>query len=322
VLKLKPEFEQFRPRITDIIKNHLLKNRIENTKEKKQKILNKEIYLSEDFKELWNRISQKTLYSVDYKSNELIKNVIIRFKDEPRILPPKIKTSTSVVSIDKKGVNATVIREESKEYQDNYYIPNILTLIDKELEYKITKNTISEIIIKSGRIEELKINPQEFMRQLTKVIKNELNKIIVQGIKYEKIENEYYLMQKFHEDDLKDYLISKAIESKKHIFNIVEYDSETEKTFAQSLNNREDIILFTKLPGWFIVKTPLGDYNPDWAIVKQETNGEKLYLVKETKGSLDYAQLRSIEDQKIQCGKKHFESIGVDFGVASNANQI
>jgi type III restriction enzyme len=109
------------------------------------------------------------------------------------------------------------------------------------------------------------------------------------------------------------------------IYDKIVYGSETERKFAKALNERKDIKLFVKLPNWFKIDTPVGTYNPDWAIVKQPPGGEeKLYLVKETKGSKNYEQLRTIESYKIRCGKKHFESLhtGIEYAVATIPGEV
>jgi len=322
VLEVDEKFEKFRPKIVDILKSHMITSRIENTKEKKEKKLNKQVYLSPEFKELWKRISQKTTYSVEYSTEDLIRNVVSKFRSMTKIRPAKIHIQRASVDIKQKGIDGTLTRAETRDVETISYVPDVLSILDKELEFKITRHALSQIILKSDRLEELKINPQEFIRQMIQVIKAELNKLIVFGIKYEKIDNGFYEMYQFEKDDLKEYFISRAEESPKHIYDVVEYDSNVERDFARVLNDREDIKLFVKLPAWFKIQTPLGTYNPDWAIVKQED--KTLYLVKETKGTLDYTQLRNSEEQKIHCGKKHFESLDseVQFGVAVYGRQV
>lgn len=322
ILDVDDKFKPLDCKIIDVLKDHLITSRIDNTSKKEYRKLNKEVYLDPEFKELWGRISQKTTYSVDYKTEELIKNVIKRFNNSEKIKPAKIHIQSADVDIQKKGIEGKLKREESQVIFRLMYIPDILSILDKELEYKITRNALAEIILKSERLDELTINPQEFMKQLIQVIKNELNKLIVEGIKYEKIENDYYEMRRFEIEDVKGYFINKAVNCKHNVYDVVEYDSEIERRFAESLDRMSDVKLFVKLPSWFKIQTPLGTYNPDWAIVKHQD--KTLYLVRETKGTLDYYKLRSSEDHKIQCGKVHFKALDKDinFDVAVYANQI
>jgi len=125
-------------------------------------------------------------------------------------------------------------------------------------------------------------------------------------------------MMLFKNEELISYLT--ALQVKHSLYEYVVYDSEVEKEFARKLDQREDIKLFVKLPSWFEVDTPVGKYNPDWAIVKQD--GQALYLVRETKGTRDFLKLRTSEADKVRCGQKHFEAIGVPFAVVVSADEV
>jgi type III restriction enzyme len=126
-------------------------------------------------------------------------------------------------------------------------------------------------------------------------------------------------MQLFEDDDLKDYF-ENCIKVQKSVYETVIYQSGIEYEFAKKLDERDDIKLFVKLPDWFKIETPIGTYNPDWAVVKPDD--EKIYLVRETKDTKDYEKLRNSEAKKIRCGRKHFKSLGVDFDVVINADSI
>jgi type III restriction enzyme len=122
----------------------------------------------------------------------------------------------------------------------------------------------------------------------------------------------------FKHEELVNYL--NALQVNKSIYEYVVYDSEIEREFAQKLDQREDIKLFVKLPAWFEIDTPVGKYNPDWAILKHD--GQALYLVRETKGTRDFLKLRTSEADKVRCGQKHFEALGVPFAVAVTADEV
>jgi type III restriction enzyme len=145
---------------------------------------------------------------------------------------------------------------------------------------------------------------------------------MIEGIKYEKISGDppeaVWEMKLFQDDELVNYLT--ALQVKKSIYDYVVYDSEIEREFAKKLDERADIKLFVKLPRWFEVETPVGKYNPDWAIIKQD--GNVLYLVRETKSTKDFLKLRTSEADKVNCGFKHFEAIGVSFDVAVSADDV
>jgi type III restriction enzyme len=125
-------------------------------------------------------------------------------------------------------------------------------------------------------------------------------------------------MRLFKHEELVNYLT--ALQVQKSIYEYAVYDSEVEREFARRLDQRQDIKLFVKLPGWFEIDTPVGKYNPDWAILKED--GQTLYLVRKTKATRDFLQLRTSEADKIRCGQRHFEALGVPFAVAVSADEV
>ncbi|MCP5464821.1 MAG: restriction endonuclease subunit R, partial [Deltaproteobacteria bacterium] len=148
---------------------------------------------------------------------------------------------------------------------------------------------------------------------------------ILEGIQYEKIAGNYWEMSRIEEEaerDLTHYLsnLYEVQNQNKSLFDYIEYDSEVEKKFAQDLDSNENVKLFVKLPSWFKIDTPIGTYNPDWAFVTERE--EKLYFVRETKSTLDSEERRSKENQKIKCGKKHFDVIGVDYDVVTSLKEV
>jgi type III restriction enzyme len=150
-------------------------------------------------------------------------------------------------------------------------------------------------------------------------MKRELHKLMIDGIKYEKIADQEWSMRLFEDEEVISYL-NNRLEVQKSVYDAVVYDSEIERKFAEDLEKRTDIKLFVKLPRWFKVETPIGEYNPDWAILKHDDT--VLYLVRETKGTKDFEKLRNSEAEKIRCGRKHFEELKVDFDVAVTAREV
>jgi len=146
--------------------------------------------------------------------------------------------------------------------------------------------------------------------------------LLVDGIKYERLDGNgpdaEWEMLLFKNDELVNYL--SALQVQKSIYEYVVYDSDVEREFARKLDEREDIRLFVKLPGWFEIDTPVGRYNPDWAILKHD--GQAVYLVRETKGTRDFLKLRTSEADKVRCGGKHFETLDVPFAVVVSADEV
>ena len=172
----------------------------------------------------------------------------------------------------------------------------------------------------SGRLAEIFANPQRFLDQVAAILKFELHRLLVDGIKYEKMSGKAAEWEQalFKNEELVNFLTAQPVT--KAPYEYVVYDSEIERAFAQGLESREDIRLFMKLPDWFKVDTPLGGYNPDWAMLKH--GSETVYLVRETKGTKDFLKLRTTEADKVRCGKSHFDALGVPFEVVVSAADV
>ena len=161
------------------------------------------------------------------------------------------------------------------------------------------------------------------MSETAKMINRALHELIIDGIKYEPIKGQYYEMRLFEAEEIEEYLSRLyAVQStdNRTPFNYIAYESGTEEDVAKLLDADERVKFFCKLPRWFKVATPLGDYNPDWAVVVDES--QKLYLVRETKSTLDRDKRRSTENKKVDCGKAHFKALGVNFKDATTIHEV
>jgi len=185
----------------------------------------------------------------------------------------------------------------------------LLSYLQRETE--LTRQALAEILRKSERLGEVTRNPQQFLEQAVAAIQKSLRDLMVAGIEYERIADAEWEMHRLESQELESY-VTRLIEVRRGLYDVIEYESQVEYEFARALDAREDIKLFFKLPDWFKVETPLGTYNPDWAIVKEDAAGQnKLYLVRETKGTTDWHKLPDLERKKIQCGKAHFKATGL-----------
>lgn len=168
------------------------------------------------------------------------------------------------------------------------------------------------------------VDAQTFLDRAVVAIQGELQRLLVDGIRYQKLPpgapDAEWEMARFEDGELLDYLNSLQTEPRKSLYEYIEYESEVERAFAKALNERPEIRLFVKLPRWFTVDTPVGSYNPDWAIVKHDR--ETVYLVRETKSTKDFRKRRGAENDKVRCGERHFEALGVDFKVAVDASEV
>ena len=316
-LDVPKEFEGITDEIIERIKDFRIEQHVVRHGGRKRVTLNKRVYLDEDFKKLWNKIKTRTTYSVNYDSQMLIDESIVYVNGMPSINEPRVKYIKADFTIDERGVTASEVRNQKIEMESKPLLPDILNYIQRET--KLRRKTIAEILIKSERLEDFSKNPQQFMDQVVEAINSQLNKVVKEGIEYEKIKGEYYEMNKFEDGEFTAYL-SDLFESRKSVYTDIELDSSIEENFAKALEQREDIKLYVKLPRWFIIDTPVGGYNPDWAIVKEDR--KKIYFVRETKGTEYLSKLRGIEELKVKYGKKHFEALGVDFDVAKDARNI
>lgn len=275
------------------------------------------MFLDEDFEKFWNKIKAKTTYSVEYSTETLVSNAVGAIKKMDKIEPVKVSYREASIDIEHRGICVAETRSQITNVEHLGALPDILAYLQKETE--LTRATIVVILIDSGRIEEFLVNPQKFMDVVAGIIKRELHKLIIDGIKYEKLPNEEYSMMLFENKEIISYL-NNRLEVKHSVYDAIVYESEIERKFAEDLDRRKDIKLFVKLPDWFKVETPIGTYNPDWAILKHDET--VLYLVRETKGTKGFEKLRNIEVDKIRCGRKHFEKLDVNFDVVVSANEV
>lgn len=292
--------------------------RISNKRDRRTAKLVEGWRLNENFKELWNRIKHHTRYSVQYQTDELISSAAKRLAGMDKIEAAKIQVRKVGIEMTNGGLATRLLATNSAhvDYEDRK-IPDLLGYLQNKTE--LTRSTLAQILIQSGRLGEVKENPQMFLDQALSAIQRELNELMIKGLKYERINGSEYEMLLFEENEISGYL-SNMLEVEKSIYDVVLWESEVEREFAAAMSTREDIRLFVKLPPWFKIETPIGTYNPDWAIVKE--NDEKVYLVRETKSTKEELKLRGSEWAKIQCGKAHFESLGVDFAHVTKATEV
>ena len=235
-----------------------------------------------------------------------------------KIEPARIVVQRAGVGMEHQGLSATLlaVTHANIDYRDNV-IPDLLGYLQGKTE--LTRSTLAEILIQSGRLGEVKRNPQQFLDQALSAITAELHTLMINGIKYERISGDEYEMLLFEQNEIAGYLTS-MIEVENSIYDAIIWESEVEQRFADAMRTRVDIKLFIKLPAWFKIETPIGTYNPDWAIVME--GEQKVYLVRETKGSREQLALRGQEWDKIQCGKAHFKALGVDFDHVVSASEV
>ena len=291
--------------------------------------LRKAYMLKPEFKELWEQIKHKTRYAVNVDTDLLIDEVVDTL-DKTEIRPPRITVTKALVQVDDDEVFSALQMSGAKTVIDlagRYPLPNLVDTMMHLLEnttppMRLTRKTLLEIFRHTQNQQAALDNPHEFASVVVRIIKEKLTDQLVNGIKYEKI-GECYEMCQF-ETSIRSWE-NHLIPAKRSLYDHVIYDSDVEKNFVEKLENMNMVKLYVKLPAFFKVLTPIGTYNPDWALVVDypDDDGERLYLVRETKGTTDLDDLRPDEKRKIECGKRHFRgALGVNYKVVDDSGDL
>lgn len=282
---------------------------------------NEEKYNRKEFQDLWKKINAKTAYVVDFETDELIKKAI-----------NKINTHLHVSKIFYTVTSGTLDSIKSKEslqqgegfQEDASKMIEVSTSANASVKYDLvgkvvdetglTRKAVVKILtgIDNTVFEQFKFNPEEFILKISKLINEEKATVIVQHIAYNKLEDSFGT-EVFTEPTMKGKLGVNAIPANKHLYDYVIFDSPSiEKPFAEKLDTSEEVSVYVKLPKGFFITTPVGRYNPDWAIAFNKGAVKHVYFVAETKGSMSTLDLRLIEDAKIHCAREHFKTISTD----------
>lgn len=320
-IELPAGFRALTSAVVDLLSSYQIERHIRREKDEGPNRLKKEVVLSPEFVALWDRIKPKTTYRVEFETDTLVKKAVWAIKRMERIDKPRVSVTTGGLRVKRGGIETAAVGAAVEEVTHTHRpVPDILAYLQNETE--LTRSTLVRILRESGRLDEFFNNPQRFMDAVASILKHELHRLLVDGVKYERIEGAgsdvEWEMLLFENEELINYLTS--LQVNKSVYEYVVYDSDIEREFAKRLDERQDIRLFVKLPNWFRVETPVGEYNPDWAIIKHD--GQAIYLVRETKGTRDFLKLRTIEADKVRCGQKHFETLGLDFKVAVSADEV
>lgn len=308
-LALPEEFELLRPQVTDLLRKLAGRLEVRNADERRTVKPRKEVLHGPEFRELWERIKHKTTYRVQFDNPKLMADCAKAIQNGPPITPPRVHVEKATVAIDRSGVTAKGTETSAPLVVDDprMELPDILTFMQDATQ--LTRRSLAEILTRSERLPDFLLNPQGFIELATECINRAKRLALVDGIKYQRLGSEsYYAQELFENEELTGYL-KNLLDAKKSVFEKVVCDSDPERNFAEQLEKNTAIKLYAKLPGWFVVPTPLGGYNPDWAVLVETVAGERLYFVVETKSSLFTDDLRDVESGKIRCGKAHFDAL-------------
>lgn len=324
-LDLPQKYEAARERFEQIISAADRKPPIRDASHDVVVRLNKQVMLSPEFMELWRKIKQKTTYRVSIDTDQLVRNCVRDLSRMPPIPKARIITQTADIQVEKEGVSHVEREMRTIDIADSYqYLPDIVTSIsDATL---LTPETVTKILTQSGRLKDFLNNPEAFLEKATEIIRDNRHALAIDGISYIKLDGqEYYVQEVFDSTELMANLDRNAVKVEHSVYDYVVYDSSSvERPFALALDHDPDVKMFFKIPSRFKIDTPIGTYNPDWAVYLMKNGEEKLYFVLETKGSERFAELRDVEQLKISCGKKHFAALGngIEMQVATDWDTV
>lgn len=287
--------------------------------------LRKGVLDDDAFKGLWDAIKHRTRYHVGYDADAVVKRAVAQLKEQSLTAGyVRVRKAALSVTSDKGVVPTGVVEKAPVTISGSYPVPDLLGHLARALP--VSRATIARVIVESGRLGEVSGNPQEFIDQVRQAVMSALLEELAEGITYEKVggtgNDAVYEMRLLEEREITSYL-ENLVPADRSAYEEVLFDSDVEHDFALALDKREDIKVFIKLPWWFKIDTPIGPYNPDWAIVKtDEDEVDRAYLVRETKGTKDLLSLRGSERLKINFGKRHFKALDVDYRWVKDAAEV
>lgn len=270
-----------------------------------------------EFKALWRKINSKSVYVVDFDTDELVRKSIDALDRKLRVSKIYFKVETGAMEqIESKAnleTGSSFAKEQSATYESSKAVSSNVKydLIGKLVdETGLTRKAVIQILqgIQPTTFNQFKNNPEEFIIKTAALINDEKATAIIEHITYNVIDDRYGT-DVFTDPTIRGRLGVNAMKAKKHLYNHIVYDSSNEQAFATELDTNTNVAVYVKLPDGFYISTPVGHYNPDWAIAFYEGTVKHIYFVAETKGSMNSMQLRLVEESKIHCAREHFKAI-------------
>ena len=317
-LKLPERAEYARQEIFDFLSNQYTTPDVSNADNIKTAIAKREVIFSDPFRRLWDKIKTKTYYKIELNDDIFKMQVLLELNSDRwmYVSPVQITYADARIDVKASGVDATSGTEDSMQtVESKHRIPDILRMMSEQC--KISKRLAAKIFTACGKHNEFLNNPQVFLEQLIATVNKVKARMEVTNIIYIPTGASWDAAQVFDKFEPKRVNVkTNAVAVNNSLYDYIKYDSEkTELRFAEKIDGDKNIVLFLKLPGRkYTISTPVGEYTPDWAIIKHNVYGKPdvVYFVIETKGTKDDEQLRKIEDAKIECAKKHYKALGFE----------
>lgn len=279
--------------------------------------LNEDNFSKKEFQDLWKRINRRAVYRVSFDSAELVRNSIKTLNSDLRVTPLQYSIQTGIQG---DQITDTQLREGESFVSENVKTGSLSASVHSSVKYdllgkiaenvQLTRKTVAEILtgLEPLVFSQFKKNPEHFIAETSRLIHEQKATLIIEHLAYDQIAGEHDVSIFTADKSKKDFTkASKRL--KKHIYDFAITDSKVERDFVEELDSSHEVIVYAKLPKKFLIPTPVGDYNPDWAISFVDGMVKHVYFVAETKGSMSSLELRGIEDAKIRCARRYFEAI-------------
>ncbi|MDR1299626.1 MAG: type III deoxyribonuclease [Oscillospiraceae bacterium] len=318
-LDLPAKFETARQKFETVIAKANTKPAVHDASKEVRVRLKKEVMLSPEFLALWEKIKGRTAYRVQLDEAQLKSRCLTELARSERVSKAKIVSRTARMNVDQSGVTHTETELRTADMGDEAHrLPDFLRAVDNECF--LSQRTVAELLIESGRVADFLGNPQRMIEVFIEAIRRVQGAMEIEGIRYIRLDGEeYYWQEIFDSEELTAFLDHNAIAVEHSVYDYIKYDSDTvERPFAAALDDDPDVRMFFKIPDKFKIETPIGTYNPDWAVYMDKDGEQRFYFVLETKGTTYIGDLRTPEQQKIRCGERHFAALdnGVELRVA------
>jgi type III restriction enzyme len=291
--------------------------------------LDREKFASKAFKSLWKNINSKTYYTVSFNEKKLIKSCIDSLNRNLRVTQTLVIINQGYLDATKQNnpemkrlIGKQVVLEEVAAKNVTYDL-----IGEVAMPTKLTRQSVAAILkgIEPAVFKLFKANPEEFIREATNLIDEQKASTIIEHITYDKLQEVWSAEEIFVDGTIGGEYGQNVRDAKKHLYDKLRYDSSVEKTFGEELDTADIVELYVKLPSGFYINTPMGKYNPDWAISFKEGSVKHIYFVAESKGDTSDLQLREVERAKIECARKHFSAIcddRVKYSVVSSYSEL
>ena len=320
----KPDFFWPQDDMIQVMLDCRIERMVKTQRKRVARKLNKEIYTSPWFEDFWRTISQRTSFRVSLDREQVIAEAVTKIKAEQPIQPLRVQVTRAGVKLVRGGTKTSETATRSADLAGAYQLPDIISELQEATS--LTRKTLVDVLTRSGKLNEFIGNPNDFIAMVKRNLLNIVAASVQDGVQYEKVGGYVYELRELQADgaEARDLFMDRVYETKsfedsnangKTDFNYIQIDSDgaeaPERKFAELLDSREDVKFFMKLPDKFKIETPVGPYNPDWAIIKHEDGENRIYMIRETKSTLDESKRRATENAKIKAATEHFNQLGI-----------